>query len=199
MLRILSFLFAVLFSGCSVLNIFQGSFNGKDWEIEKIVVQGKEYDALRVMKDKALAVLKTKNEAIKTQEEGEEAQSLVEGGEQDLQSLIEDEKQEELSLNDLQELAQLDEISTLSFDTEQNKIYGNAGCNNFSADYVWKDADNIEIYEVNITRKLCTPSLVMTFELRFARNLKGVFFVEKQDKTSMVLKNKKVQIYLKSK
>ncbi|RDU74101.1 hypothetical protein CQA57_03145 [Helicobacter anseris] len=197
---------SLILTGCSILNIFQGSFAQDDWEIEKIVVKNKEYLALGELKE--LALQKLQQQQKNTMEENQEAQqdenNTSEGNLQDfdtqgslLQQSDEQETKED-TLQDLQELAQIDEVSTLRFDTKQSKIFGVAACNNFSADYSWKDADNIEIYEVNITRKLCSPSQVMGFELRFARNLKNIFFVEKKGKTAMILKNKDVQIFLKA-
>lgn len=194
----------VLLAGCSFFNIFQGSFSQDSWEIQKIVIRGKEYLGVGELKTLALQKLQEKSS---TQDENIE--NNQDNGEEDLQdsdSVIDEvvpqdekEKKNEETLEDLQELAQAEDISTLTFDTKQNKIFGVAACNNFSADYSWKDADNIEIYEVNITRKLCNPSQIMAFEIHFAGNLKNIFFVEKKGKDSMILKNKDVQIYLKAK
>ncbi len=184
MTNFFSFLLIFVLSGCTVFNIFQGSFGQEDWEIEKIVLEDKEMLALRKMRELALQKLQDEN--------------MQEMSESSSQEYDEDENSQQ-NLQDLQELAQTKENSTFRFDTKQNKIFGMAGCNNFSADYAWKDADNIEIYEVNITRKLCSPSSLMDFEIAFTRKLKGIFFVEKKGKDLMILKNKEMQIYLKSK
>ncbi|MCE3038354.1 META domain-containing protein [Helicobacter anatolicus] len=197
--------FVVIFSGCSLLNIFQGNFDRNEWELEKIVVENKEYKGLRGMKNKALEMLNTKDSENKdlnvldTKEEQQEKKSSLKGEKFDDESFAPYEGQTPIGVGELQELAQNDNISTWSFDPTQNKIYGIAGCNHYSADYTWRDADNIEIYGVNVTRKLCTPFVVMNFEIRFSRLLKGVFFVEKKGKNAMILRNQDVMIYLKSK
>ena len=207
MAKFFSVFVVFLLAGCSVFNIFQGSFAQEKWEIQKIVIKDKEFVALGELKKQALQTLQHQNQEIgenreqTTASEGEEeAAEYYKEDELSNYGLDSEETQEEKpdSLQDLQELAQLEGISTFDFDVKQNKIFGVAGCNNFSADYAWKDADNIEIYDVNITRKLCTPSRVMVFEMRFARNLKNIFFVEKKGKDEMILKSKDVQIYLKA-
>ena len=208
MTKFLSVFAVLLLAGCSVFNIFQGSFSQEKWEIQKIVIKDKEFVALGELKKQALQTLQDQNQEITdspeqttTQEPEQEATEYYKEDELSSYGLDSEEAQEEKpdSLQDLQELAQLEGISSFDFDVKQNKIFGVAGCNNFSADYAWKDADNIEIYDVNITRKLCTPSRVMVFEMRFARNLKNIFFVEKKGKDEMILKSKEVQIYLKAK
>nr|WP_249205508.1 META domain-containing protein [Helicobacter anatolicus] len=138
-------------------------------------------------------------DALDAKEEQQEKKSGLKGEKFDDESFAPYEGQTPISVSELQELAQNDDISTWSFDPAQNKIYGVAGCNHYSADYTWRDADNIEIYGVNVTRKLCTPFVVMNFEMRFSRLLKGVFFVEKKGKNAMILRNKDVMIYLKNK
>ncbi|CBG40101.1 META domain-containing protein [Helicobacter mustelae] len=185
MLKFFSLIVVFVLSGCGLLDLFKGSFSGNNWEIEKIVIQGKSYDGLRGMKDHALKLLSTKDEVKDDAQNNQDPLASMDGN-------------QEMSPEDLQELAQKDNVSSLRFDTKQNRIYGDAGCNNFSADYSWKDADDIEIYEINITRRICNPPSLMDFELLFAQNLKGLFFVEKKGKTAMILRNKDVQIYLKS-
>ncbi|WP_104697854.1 MULTISPECIES: META domain-containing protein [unclassified Helicobacter] len=192
------FLATFFLAGCSFFNIFQGSFSQDNWEIQKIVIHGQEYLGVGGLRELALQKLQEEGDSqgmhAESNQDGENTQDFID----EMTPQDDMEKNSEGTLEDLQELAQTKEVSTLTFNTSQNKIFGVAACNNFSADYSWKDADNIEIYEVNITRKLCSPSQVMTFELRFAGILKNIFFVEKKGKDSMILKNKDVQIYLKA-
>ncbi len=191
-MRKISFVFISLFLaicliGCSFFNLFQGSFDAKDWEIEKIVIKDKTYLALGALREDALTKLNDPNYDF-----GQNKQT-----DEDLGFEDRDEDEGRESRQDLEELAQSDEISTWSFDIKQNKIYGMAACNQFSANYVWKDADRINVYDPIFTRKLCSLPKTMVFELRLSQNLSGTYFVQKQGKSAMILKGDKIQIYLK--
>lgn len=95
------------------------------------------------------------------------------------------------------EFTSLNEISTMTFDPSEHRIYGIAACNNYFASYAWKDDDHIEIANSGITRKLCSPDELMSFEFQFMRGFSGTFAITK-NKTSMILDNGKMQIYLQA-
>lgn len=185
----IGFIFIVLslltLAGCSFFNLFQGSFDAKEWEIEKIVIGDKTYLALGALREDARTKLNDPD------------YDFAQNKQADGDLGFEDEDESKESRQDLEELAQSDGISTWSFDTKQNKIYGMAACNQFSANYVWKDADRINIYELIFTRKLCSLPKTMIFELRLSQNLNGTYFVQKKGKNAMILKGDNAQIYLK--
>ncbi len=182
-------LVGVFLGGCWIFNVFQGSFGAKDWEIQKIVVEDKTYlglEDLRVYAKDRLQNIQQNQEELFQEEGSQEKDSSKDSSEESLKELKEE----------LEELAASEGRSTWSFDAKQKKIYGVAACNQFSANYTWKDADRISIYDVIFTRKLCSPSQSMTFELNLSRNMKGIFFVQKNG-DEMVLKGENTQIYLR--
>ena len=177
-------------SGCAFFsNIFQGSFDANNWEIQKVVIDGKEYLGVNELRKKAILDLEKAKSAELSSDENESDTQRIDN--------VLDTNDKKPTIEDLQELAQNTENSTLSFDVTQNKIYGVGTCNQFSANYTWKDADRISVYEVSFTRKLCSPHELMDFEINLSKKFEGIYFVQKIDKNSMILKGKGVEIYLK--
>ncbi|HIV48366.1 META domain-containing protein [uncultured Helicobacter sp.] len=64
--------------------------------------------------------------------------------------------------------------ATMIFDIDQNRIYGNAGCNNYTAN-IDTDHNKIIIKRRTFTRKFCESQEVMEYEFEFLRNLEGEY------------------------
>lgn len=208
-----SILVAMFLSGCSWLNVFDGNIPQNNWRIQKIIVGGKEYlspQALKLkeeaQKDSADNVNNSSTEED-TQDQNTQAQGSadsIDAASSEQNTLLHDVdtpsndwdvKQSNDSSDD--EFTSLNEVSTMTFDPSQHRIYGIAACNNYFASYAWKDDDHIEIGNSGITRKLCSPDELMSFEFRFMRDFNGLFTITK-NKTSMILDNGKMQIYLQA-
>lgn len=208
-----SILVAMFLSGCSWLNVFDGNIPQNNWRIQKIIVGGKEYLSPQALKLKEEA---EKNSADNvnnssteedTQDQNTQAQGSadsIDAASSEQNTLLHDVdtpsndgdvKQSNDSSDD--EFTSLNEVSTMTFDPSQHRIYGIAACNNYFASYAWKDDDHIEIGNSGITRKLCSPDELMSFEFRFMRDFNGLFTITK-NKTSMILDNGKMQIYLQA-
>ncbi|PAF44430.1 META domain-containing protein [Helicobacter sp. 11S02596-1] len=210
----------VLLGGCSIWSIFEGKIARTDWQIQKIVVDGKEYLSPQALKAQAIQDMQAKQDK-QTKEDGLNQENTPTDSlgsdlnnsdlnNSDLNNVAENtalpESQEE-SQNSMQatpesekqtseeDFLNISETATMIFDQSQHRIYGIAGCNNYFASYTWKDSDHLEIGNAGMTRKLCHPDALMSFEFRLMRNFSGLFDV-KRDKNSMVLDNGKMQIYL---
>ena len=82
-----------------------------------------------------------------------------------------------------------------TFNIENDRIYGNAGCNNYFTDFVWVDDNIIEIgTNGGATRMMCAES-ENEFERMFLHNLRGKFNVTSA-KNSVVLDNGSFSIAL---
>lgn len=193
---LITLLLAINFSGCSFFYLFQGSFDAQDWEIEKIVLNDGTYLGLSGLRQEARAKLEDLD-TYSNQQDSDQKENTKEDEAEESQEADGGEKDHKESIGDLEELSRSQDVSTWSFDAKQNRIYGVAACNQFSADYVWKDADRINIYNPMFTRRLCSLPKTMIFELRLSQNLVGTYFVQKQGKNAMILKSDKMQIYLK--
>lgn len=207
-----SILVMMFLAGCSLLNVFDGNIPQNNWRIQKIIVGGKEYLSPQALKLKEEAQKdkdsqdnlnnpSTQDQATDgdegvdtTDEASSEQNTLLNGA--DIASNDEDIKQNNTSSTQ-DEFTSLNEVSTMTFDPSQHRIYGTAACNNYFASYAWKDDDHIEIGNSGITRKLCSPDELMSFEFRFMRDFNGLFTITK-NKTSMILDNGKMQIYLQA-
>ncbi|WP_394995885.1 META domain-containing protein [uncultured Helicobacter sp.] len=64
--------------------------------------------------------------------------------------------------------------TTMIFDTDQNRIYGNAGCNNYTAN-IEIEGNALLIKRRTFTRKLCESQEVMEYEFEFLRGLEGEY------------------------
>ncbi|ANV98376.1 hypothetical protein BBW65_06010 [Helicobacter enhydrae] len=91
-----------------------------------------------------------------------------------------------------------DVVPDLRFDTQELKIYGNTGCNSFSATYSWvkdeKKEKTIEIRDASLTRKLCSEE-IMTFEQKLMEEFDGEFAIN-EDGDNMVLTKEQLTIHL---
>ncbi|PAF50522.1 META domain-containing protein [Helicobacter sp. 13S00477-4] len=186
---------ALFLSGCSLWNMVGGNMLRTNWEIEKIVVDGKEYLSPQSLKAQAISVLEAKE---KNTQDNSFDNYLPEANPQENTALPQSEdmpqnpNKEAIKEN---EFLSIKEVATMVFDQTQNRIYGTAACNTYFASYTWKDTKHLEVGNTGMTRKLCDPDELMGFEFRFMRNFNGMFTVT-QDKTSMILDNGKMQIYL---
>lgn len=96
----------------------------------------------------------------------------------------------------LYELAQIDKIATMEFETKENRISGESGCGSYYARYSWNDKTHLEIVPGSATRKICTPREVSRFEFRFVRGLEGVFEITHKDEKKLTLQSEKMTIHL---
>lgn len=186
-------------SGCSLFEYVQrkatqGNLVGENWYVEKLVIDDSTFYAPQVLaasaqthttsdkehKDDLNAKLGTKGEAKKE----------IHFDIAELKAI-----QASYDKSRIDEIAHIDEIATLNFDTAQGRISGQSGCGSYFASYVWSDKNHIDITAGSSTRKLCSPSEVSRFEFRFIRDLEGAFrVVQKKDK--LILENTKIAIYL---
>lgn len=210
-MKVFSFILVAMFlAGCSLLNVFDGNIPQNNWKIQKIIVGGKEYLSPQALKLKEEAQKDSQdnfNNSSTQDQDTQEDESVdntdVASSEQntllrdgDTTPNSEDAKDKD-SPSSQDEFTSLNEVSTMTFDPSQHRIYGTAACNNYFASYAWKDDDHIEIGNSGITRKLCSPDELMSFEFRFMRDFNGLFTITK-NKTSMILDNGKMQIYLQA-
>ncbi|PAF48226.1 hypothetical protein BKH41_05800 [Helicobacter sp. 12S02232-10] len=186
----------IFLSGCSIWNILEGKISRTDWEIQKIVVDGKEYLSPQMLKAQAIQDLETKEEKVTEEDKDQSAsnEDLSKDRISENTALPKSSEDPKKQTPD-EEFLNIKEVATMVFDQSQHRIYGIAGCNNYFASYTWKDSQHLEIANSGMTRKLCHPDELMSFELRLMRNFNGLFNV-KREKSSMVLDNGKMQIYL---
>lgn len=85
--------------------------------------------------------------------------------------------------------------SSLSFDTNENRIFGVSACNNYFATFALKGA-KIRISNTGWSRRICQPEESMMYEFLFIKNLTGEFEV-KLDKGQMRLIGAHATYYLK--
>lgn len=210
-MKVFSFILVAMFlAGCSLLNVFDGNIPQNNWKIQKIIVGGKEYLSPQALKLKEEAQKDSQdnfNNSSTQDQDTQEDESVdntdVASSEQN--TLLRDgdttpnsgDAKDKDSPSSQDEFTSLNEVSTMTFDPSQHRIYGTAACNNYFASYAWKDDDHIEIGNSGITRKLCSPDELMSFEFRFMRDFNGLFTITK-NKTSMILDNGKMQIYLQA-
>ena len=182
-------------SGCSLLDYIQrkasqGNINGDSWYIERIVVGDEVFYAPQIIAKSAQKMLDSDAELPKMQKDKHDSADV------DVLDSAQIPNLDEIDDNKLKELAQIDEIATLNFDTTQGRISGQSGCGSYFAGYTWSDRKNIEISGGGSTRKLCSPNEVVRFEFRFVRGLDGAFGVEQKDKNTLTLTSKNMTIYL---
>ncbi|MBR2495505.1 META domain-containing protein [Helicobacter sp.] len=190
----------VLGSGCSLFEYIQrkatqGNINGDDWYVQKIVIDNKEtFYAPQVLAANAKQNLAKQEQddlpqkALKAKETTEALNNLSQA-QLDAMALIYDKSR-------LNEIAQIDEVATLNFDTTQGRISGQSGCGSYFSSYIWSDKEHIELSNGGSTRKLCSPSEIVRFEFRFIRELEGSFKVVQKSRDYLVLEGKEMTIYL---
>lgn len=188
----------VLGSGCSLFEYIQrkatqGNINGDNWYVQKIVIDNKEtFYAPQVLAANAkqnLAEQKSLPQTMPEEKETTEELRNLSQAQLDAMSLIYEKAR-------AKEIAQIDEVATLNFDTTQGRISGQSGCGSYFSSYVWSDREHIELSNGSSTRKLCSPSEIVRFEFRFIRDLEGSFKVIQKSKDYLILEGKEMTIYL---
>lgn len=79
---------------------------------------------------------------------------------------------------------------------ENDKIYGNAGCNNYFASLEWIDNETIGISKGGSTKMMCVDESANTFEYDYLLNLNGEFSVSK-DGNIIELDGDKINIIIR--
>lgn len=82
-----------------------------------------------------------------------------------------------------------------SFNIDNERIYGNAGCNNYFTDFAWVDDNIVEIGGGGGATKMMCAESENEFERMFLHNLRGKFNVTSA-KNSVVLDNGSFSITL---
>lgn len=59
----------------------------------------------------------------------------------------------------------------ISFESKNNTVFGNAGCNNFTGTYTLKEETHFELSPLATTRKMCTNMDVETLFLEILNNV----------------------------
>lgn len=178
-------------SGCSLFEYIQrkatqGNITGDSWYVQRIVVNRETFYAPQVLAAHAKWQLAKKEGRELPQPP--ELQSLNPAQIASISRLYEPSR--------LQEIAQIEEVATLNFDTQQGRIYGQSGCGSYFSSYVWSDRTHIELANGSSTRKLCALSEVARFEFRFIRELEGDFRVSQKSRDSLILESKDTVLYL---
>ncbi|WP_104750437.1 META domain-containing protein [Helicobacter cynogastricus] len=86
-------------------------------------------------------------------------------------------------------------MGRVEFDQKQLRAYGLIYCNKYFISYAFRDDDHLRIEDKGISRRVCKNEKLMAFELAFYENLQGLFTITR-GKTTLVLDNQKMQIYL---
>ncbi|RDU64679.1 META domain-containing protein [Helicobacter sp. MIT 14-3879] len=66
-------------------------------------------------------------------------------------------------------------VATLGF--ENDRIYGNAGCNRYFAGISWRDSNSIDISQAGSTKMMCSDDEANNFEYKYLKNLDGNFII----------------------
>ncbi len=199
----------VCVGGCSLVGmlqrkITQGSIaGGNSWYIEKIVLAEGEFKAPQILAKESAQKLLSLDGAInlddaqKSQAKQDMQQDDDEVDESvDSSTSTQESKIDENNIENLKNLAKIDEIATLEFNNTDGRISGSSGCGSYFARFSWDDKHTITIIPGGSTRKLCTPNEVMRFEFRFVRALDGNFTIIQDNDKSLILQSKDLTIYL---
>lgn len=115
------------------------------------------------------------------------------------ENLLESKKQwyvSKIVLNDGRELKPIwaDAKSTMSFDTDENRIFGVGVCNNYFATFALK-GKKLQVSGVGSSRRMCEENEAMNYEFWFFKALDGGFVVKKKG-GKMELKGATATYYL---
>lgn len=204
------------FSGCSLFDFIQrkatqGNLPANQWYIQKIVVfsensgeNGEEFLSPQVLAQNAQQSLKQAQQDLPNTQntQASSVSNETSNGTNQSNNINGNNTNNTNGTNGgyeptpLQELAQIDKIATMDFDTKENRISGESGCGAYYARYAWNDKSHLEIVPGSATRKICTPREVTRFEFRFVRGLDGKFEITQKDEKTLTLKGEKMTIYL---
>lgn len=192
------------FSGCSLFDFIQrkatqGNLPANQWYVEKIIITDEEFFSPQVLAQNAQESLKNglpqessqapSNASNETGTSNGNNNGNANGGSNGNGST-------NPQPTPLYELAQIDKIATMEFETKENRISGESGCGSYYARYSWNDKTHLEIVPGSATRKICTPREVSRFEFRFVRGLEGVFEITHKDEKKLTLQSEKMTIHL---
>lgn len=201
-IKLLAINLAILcgFSGCSLFDFIQrkatqGNLPANQWYVEKIIITDEEFFSPQVLAQNAQESLKNglPQESIQVPSNASNETSASNGN---ANSGSNGNGSTSSQPTPLYELAQIDKIATMEFETKENRISGESGCGSYYARYSWNDKTHLEIVPGSATRKICTPREVSRFEFRFVRGLEGVFEIIHKDEKKLTLQSEKMTIHL---
>lgn len=198
-------------SGCSLFEYVQrkatqGNISSDHWYVQKLIIDDEIFYAPQVLAFSAHATQESDEGTTASDSGDKEAPKPAKNDSKDSKpqklGTLELEREEIDAIiasypkDRADEIAHIDEVATLSFDTAQGRISGQSGCGSYFASYVWSDREHINISAGSSTRKLCSPSEVSRFEFRFIRDLEGGFKIIQKHKDKLILESSKIVIHL---
>lgn len=202
-IKLLAINLAILcgFSGCSLFDFIQrkatqGNLPANQWYVEKIIITDEEFFSPQVLAQNAQESLKNglPQESIQAPSNTSNEANANNGNNSNGGNNGNGSTSSQPT--PLYELAQIDKIATMEFETKENRISGESGCGSYYARYSWNDKTHLEIVPGSATRKICTPREVSRFEFRFVRGLEGVFEITHKDEKKLTLQSEKMTIHL---
>lgn len=202
-IKLLAINLAILcgFSGCSLFDFIQrkatqGNLPANQWYVEKIIITDEEFFSPQVLAQNAQESLKNglPQESIQAPSNASNETNANNGNNSNGGNNGNGSTSSQPT--PLYELAQIDKIATMEFETKENRISGESGCGSYYARYSWNDKTHLEIVPGSATRKICTPREVSRFEFRFVRGLEGVFEITHKDEKKLTLQSEKMTIHL---
>lgn len=192
------------FSGCSLFDFIQrkatqGNLPANQWYVEKIIITDEEFFSPQVLAQNAQESLKNglPQESSQAPSNASNETSASNGNNNgNANGSNNGNGSTSPQPTPLYELAQIDKIATMEFETKENRISGESGCGSYYARYSWNDKTHLEIVPGSATRKICTPREVSRFEFRFVRGLEGVFEITHKDEKKLTLQSEKMTIHL---
>lgn len=85
--------------------------------------------------------------------------------------------------------------STLSFNVDENRIFGVIACNNYFATFHLK-RKKLSVSNTGWSRRICYPEDSMRYEYWFIKSLEGEFVVKKENK-ELILQSDRAVYYLR--
>ncbi len=174
---ILSFILFIVFTGCSIFDIFQkkmtqGNISENTFKIQKIIIKNQIYEAPQILAKEAKSRLRSKTLNSKPQPRAKNLQSKDEV------------------------LAAIKSVATMTFNTKEGRIFGSSGCGSYFANYTWKNRNTISISDNTRTRPICNPTEVTRFDFNFLRNFRGNFRMIEPNDGTLILQSSNMTIYL---
>lgn len=189
------------FSGCSLFDFIQrkatqGNLPANQWYVEKIIITDEEFLSPQVLAQNAQESLKNGLPQESSQAPSNASNETSASNGNNANGSSNGNGSTSSQPTPLYELAQIDKIATMEFETKENRISGESGCGSYYARYSWNDKTHLEIVPGSATRKICTPREVSRFEFRFVRGLEGVFEITHKDEKKLTLQSEKMTIHL---
>lgn len=202
-IKLLAINLAILcgFSGCSLFDFIQrkatqGNLPANQWYVEKIIITDEEFFSPQVLAQNAQESLKNGLPQESSQAPSNASNETSASNGNNANGSSNGNGSTSSQPTPLYELAQIDKIATMEFETKENRISGESGCGSYYARYSWNDKTHLEIVPGSATRKICTPREVSRFEFRFVRGLEGVFEITHKDEKKLTLQSEKMTIHL---